>query len=230
MKKLIFAGIVCMITLMAGGCSELYGDEEDNRFIIDPVDGHGPRKVELQWPEYPLSAIGKENASNTNEFATSLLKTIAVTNQGNTSISPASIFCTLAMMANGDDGECRDEILSLLGYSDGPEGLLEINKYSNALLAEATDFNGDTQCGFTNSLWHHPFCQLLPAFTDELNKIFGAAEYPIWLGDEAGRTAQHYLQRPSLQFQLKPRHPLQPQPYEVNLTTSILYKLCNYAL
>ncbi len=189
MKKLIFAGIACMIALMSGGCSDLSEDKEDNRFIIDPVEGYGPYKVESQWPEYSLSVIGMDNASKANDFATSLLKTIAATNQGNTSISPASIFCTLAMMANGDDGECRDEILSLLGYSDGPEGLLEINKYSNALLAEATDFNGATQCGFTNSLWHHSSCQLLPAFTDELKKIFGAADFPIWLGDEAGRMA-----------------------------------------
>lgn len=189
MKKLILAGIACMITLMAGGCSDLSEDKENNRFIIDPVDGHGPCKVELQWPDYPLSAIGKDNASKTNEFATLLLKTIATTNQGNTSISPASIFCTLAMMANGDDGECRDEILRLLGYGDGPNELLELNKYCNALLAEATNFNGDTQCGFTNSLWHKTDFPLLPSFTDDLKKIFGAAKYPIWLGDEAGRWA-----------------------------------------
>ncbi len=189
MKKLIFAGIACMITLMSGGCSDLSDDKDDNRLIIDPVEGYIPCEVEAQWPEYPLNVIGKDNASKTNEFATNLLKAIGADRKGNTSISPASIFCTLAMMANGDDDDCRDEILRLIGYSDGPDGLLELNKYCNALLAEVTDFNGQSQCGFTNSLWHRPDFNSLPSFTDDLKKIFGAAEFPIWLGDEAGRIA-----------------------------------------
>ncbi len=181
MKKLIFAGFASIIALMLGGCSTNADDPEYNKPKSNPVVA--------QWPEYPLKAIGKDNASRANEFATSLLKAIDAKNDGNTCISPASIFCTLAMMANGDDGECRDEILSLLGYSDGPDGLLELNKYSNALLSEVSDFNGETQCGFTNSLWHKHDYHLLPSFTDDLKKIFGASDFPIWLGDEAGRKA-----------------------------------------
>ncbi len=58
MKKLIFAGIACMITLMSGGCSDLSEDKDDNRLIIDPVEGYIPCEVEAQWPEYPTFQFG----------------------------------------------------------------------------------------------------------------------------------------------------------------------------
>lgn len=179
MKKTIIAGIACLSLLSA--CSNGADLPEYNDIKINPV--------KALWPDRPLKAVGESSAPKANEFATDLFKKAYAKEQGNTCVSPASVFLTLAMTANGDNGECRDEILHILGYGDGPEVLHELNVYSNALLVEATDFNGDTQCGFTNSLWHSPDFKLLSSFTDVLKEIFGAADVNIWLGDEAGRTA-----------------------------------------
>ena len=179
MKKTIIAGIACLGLLSA--CS----GEAD----LPECDDIKTNPVKAIWPDRPLKTIGPDNALKANEFATGLFRKAYAEEPGNTCISPASVFLTLAMTANGDDGECRDEILTILGYDTGADGLHELNVYSNALLAEVTDFNGDTQCGFTNSLWHSPDFNLLPSFTDNLREIFGAADVNIWLGDETGRTA-----------------------------------------
>ncbi|MDE5871545.1 MAG: hypothetical protein K2H22_06375 [Muribaculaceae bacterium] len=179
MKKTIIAGIACLGLLSA--CS--------NEADIPEYDDIKTNPVKAIWPDRPLKAIGTNNALKANEFATELFRKAYAKERGNTCISPASVFLTLAMTANADDGECRDEILDILGYDTGETGLNELNAYSNALLVEVPDFNGDTQCGFTNSLWHSPYFNLLPSFTDNLKEIFGAADVEIWLGDEKGRNA-----------------------------------------
>ena len=179
MKKTIIAGIACLSLLSA--CSNEADLADYNDIKTNPV--------KAIWPDRPLKSIGESNALKANEFATEIFKKAYAKKQGNTCISPGSVFLTLAMTANGDDGESRDEILNILGYTTGEDGLLELNAYCNALLVEATDFNGDTQCGFTNSLWHSPDFNLLPSFTDNLQDIFGAVDVDIWLGDESGRTA-----------------------------------------
>ncbi|MDE7346712.1 MAG: hypothetical protein K2N48_08240 [Muribaculaceae bacterium] len=179
MKKIIFAGIVCIGLLSA--CSEEADLPEYGDIRVNPV--------RAMWPDRPLNVVGESNALKANEFATDLFNKVYAGVPGNTCVSPASVFLTLAMTANGDDGECRDEILDLLGYEEGADALHELNAYCNALLVEVPDLSGDTQCGFTNSLWHSPDFNLLPSFTDSMKGIFGAADVDIWLGDEKGRTA-----------------------------------------
>ncbi|MDE6561168.1 MAG: serpin family protein [Muribaculaceae bacterium] len=124
-----------------------------------------------------------------NNFAINLFKKEFENNVENLCISPASVFYTLGMMANGDDGRSRDEILDILGYPKGEEGLQELNIFANALLRDATQFEGETQFGFTNSIWHRPSISLFPKFSTDIEDIYGAMIHPIWLGDETGRTA-----------------------------------------
>ncbi len=179
MKKSIIAGIACLSLLSA--CSNEADIPEYNEIKSNPV--------KTIWPDCPLKVIGESNALRANEFATDLFKKVYADSQGNACVSPASVFLTFAMMANGDEVESRDEILDILGYGDGPDALHELNVYSNALLAEVPDLNGDTQCGFTNSLWHSPDFKLLPSFVNDLKEIFGASDVNIWLGDDTGRIA-----------------------------------------
>lgn len=178
MQKFTYIAAFC---IMAAACSETGDMPKEPEPIICPT---------YSWKDaLPLKQVAPLNIDRSNGFATSLFKTIYAKEQGNMCISPASAFCTLAMMANGDDGECRDELLDILGYDGGPDALHQLNLYSNALLAEVSDFSGDTQCGFTNSLWHRPDFGLLPSFANDLAEIFAASEFPIWLGNEAGRSA-----------------------------------------
>lgn len=181
MKKTAFTGIA-ILCLIASSCSRMEDIPDP-----DPVICICPT---YSWKDaVPLKEIAPQNVSKSNEFATSLFKTVFADKKENICISPASVFLTFAMMANGDDGAARDELLGILGYESGPEALHQLNLYSNALLTEVPDFNGTTQCGFTNSLWHHPNFNLLPSFTIDMGEIFAAYDFPIWLGEETGRTA-----------------------------------------
>lgn len=179
MKKSIIAGIACLSLLSA--CS--------NEADIPEYDEIKSNPVKAIWPENTLKAVGESNALKANEFATELFKKAYAKESENACISPTSVFLALAMMANGDGGDSRDEILNLLGYGEGPDALHELNVYSNALLVEVPDFNGDSQCGFTNSLWHSPNFSLQPSFVNDLKEIFGASDVNIWLGDPAGQKA-----------------------------------------
>ncbi|MDE6291984.1 MAG: serpin family protein [Muribaculaceae bacterium] len=133
--------------------------------------------------------MAQKNAERINNFAINLFKKEFENNVENFCISPVSVFYTFAMMANGDDRRSRDEILDILGYPKGEEGLYELNIFANALLRETTQFEGETQFGFTNSIWHRPSISLLPKFCTDIKDIYGGMIHPIWLGDENGRTA-----------------------------------------
>ncbi len=109
MKKSIIAGIACLCLLSA--CSNEADIPEYNDIKNNPV--------KAIWPENPLKVVGESNVLKANEFATELFKKAYAKENENACISPTSVFLTLAMMANGDEGDSRDEILNLLGYGDG---------------------------------------------------------------------------------------------------------------
>lgn len=140
-----------------------------------------------EWASQPLQAVKKGNVGKANSFATDLFRNAFKMEGSNLCVSPVSVFCTFAMMANGDTDECRDEVLNLLGYGKGPGELHDLNIFCNALLAEVPALNGPTQCTFTNSLWYHPDVSLLPDFTADMENIYKACLFPVWLGDEEGR-------------------------------------------
>lgn len=184
MKKSIIAGIstVCLLTAACSQTEDMPKEPvicpvEPGELVIPSFDWSGARS---------LKEVAHGNVGKANTFATNLLRTIYKAKLGNTCVSPASVFCTFAMMANGDDGECRDEILNMLGYGDGPDALNDLNVYANALLKETSQFDGDTQCGFTNSIWHHPNVNVLPGFASDIEGIFGGMIFPTWLGDDSG--------------------------------------------
>ena len=194
MKKIAFSAAAAALVIV-GGCSGISDSPEEYIPEVCPVEN-----VELLRPAYdfagsrPLSEVARENVGRANGFAAELFRTIYndmayKDRKGNVCISPASVFCTFAMMANGDDGQCRDEILEMLGYGKGNEELRDLNVYANALLTEASVFDGATQCGFTNSIWHHQDISLLPDFTADIKGILGGMIFPTWIGDKDGMEA-----------------------------------------
>ena len=176
--------------LLTVGCSDNSDSPDVPKPVICPVD-----PGELLRPSYdfagsrPLSEAAEGNVGKANGFAADFFRTVYKAKPGNTCVSPASVFCTFAMMANGDDGECRDEILHMLGYSNGTDALHDLNVYANALLKETSAFDGATQCGFTNSIWHRQGIDIFPDFSKDIEGIFGGMIFPIWIGDEAGMEA-----------------------------------------
>ena len=182
-------------SLLIAGCADNSDSPDASKPTICPPD-----PIELHRPSYdyadakPLQEVAAENTIRANCFAANLFRTLYEDkdykdNKGNVCVSPANVFCTFAMMANGDDGECRDEILTMLGYGNGADALHDLNVYANALLRETSMFDGATQCGFTNSIWHRPGINIYPDFSKDIEDIFGGLIFPIWIGDEAGMAA-----------------------------------------
>lgn len=180
MKKFAFTAALAAAFIL-GGCSE---------------NADTPKNPETEKPQVtdwtgrrPLKEIAAKNVGKANGFGIDLFKTMFKSEGNNICISPTSVMSVFAMIANGDDGDTRDEILEILGYGKGEEALADLNAYCNALLAEATSHEGDTRCEFTNSIWHDPTLTIMPQFASDINNIFNGTIFPIWLGDEDGKNA-----------------------------------------
>lgn len=180
MKKYAHLAALAAVFIL-GGCSENADTPQD------------PKPEEYQVTDWtgqrPLKEVAAKSVGKANGFGIDLFKTMFKSERKNICISPTSVMSVFAMMANGDDGETRDEILEILGYGKGEEALEDLNVYCNALLAEATSHDGETRCEFTNSIWHDPTLAIMPQFASDIQNIFNGVIFPIWLGNEAGKNA-----------------------------------------
>lgn len=191
MKKFAYLFVIAA-GIMTAGCSSLSGEPDDPTFVICPS---GTADIVWTGPQ-PLSEVASANVDKANGFASSLFKSVYDKEGGNICVSPASVFATFAMMANGDSGQTRDEILHMLGYDSGPGALHDLNVFCNALMTEMSILNGATQCAFSNSIWHHPDVTLLPEFSTNMKLIYDASIFPVWIGDEDGRLSiNEYVER-----------------------------------
>lgn len=109
-----------------------------------------------------------------NDFSFRLFREIASSTDDNTAISPLNVMNTLAMLANGDNGESRDEILRVLGRGTGESELRGLTAYCNALLTQLPEADRTTELRFANSFWYSPGIILNGAFTDILSEQFSA--------------------------------------------------------
>ena len=131
-----------------------------------------------QSPSAPLSHIGKDAVDGTNRFALDFYRASSKTTGDNIFVSPFSVGNVLGMLANGDDGESRDEILSLLGFEQNEEGLAKLNEFHSILLSNLPNLD-DTSCLFTNSVWHDYFIPLYQDFLLKINRSYYAADINI---------------------------------------------------
>lgn len=89
-----------------------------------------------------------------NEFAKSLIEELSEpTNRtpGNYMVSPLSLSMTLSMLANGAEGETRDEILDVLGFTDSD--IATANKLNKTLLEKLPNLDRTTTLNISNSIW-----------------------------------------------------------------------------
>lgn len=136
----------------------------------------------------PLSVISESSVKGTNSFAFNLYLKSSAENKENLCISPFSIENVLGMLANGDDGESRDEILNVLGFEKGETGLSSMNEFYRTLLSNLPNID-DTSCIFTNSLWCNPDIPIFPDFSNKIAKYFYAVNWPISPAGDSGMEA-----------------------------------------
>ncbi len=105
----------------------------------------------------PLSAIPSETIAKLNEFS---LKFYLANSEGgnkNVCVSPFSVGTVLGMIANGDDGASRNEILKTLGLEQNEAGLNELNGYYQTLISNLPNIEEGISCDVTNTKWCDPF-------------------------------------------------------------------------
>lgn len=163
------------------------------------------------WTEISLDAESAASAVNANKFAFNIFRTATISSSGddNMAISPLSILTSLSMLANGDDGESRDDVLGLLGYDGGSDNLSKLNRFAGIMLSELPKVDGRTMCRFTNSIWHSPGLKLHAGFRDVLTKTYDSEDIPISPAgisgmDSINKWVNRYTEGNIRQFMKKP--------------------------
>ncbi|MDE5645707.1 MAG: hypothetical protein K2I45_08715 [Muribaculaceae bacterium] len=119
--------------------------------------------------EMPESTRGISD--NGNDFAIDLFSKVANADEGeNIVISPYSAFNVLAMLANGDDSETRDEVLERLGFGKNESGLLGLNDYCRTLNSALPTLDNRTRLAVANSIWGE--ISPLASFADAAKNTF----------------------------------------------------------
>jgi serpin B len=169
MKKIMLFGILPVMALISS-CSH---DDEPGKWQNTEPSPY--RRIDL-----PASTRAAADANA--GFAFKLFNEIASVNSSdNVVCSPFSVFTVLSMLANGDNGESRDEILRLLGYPEGADGISGLNQYCHTLLTELPDADRSTKCDFVNSIWiKSGYGQSFkPEFKEKCNDFFYAPAFVL---------------------------------------------------
>lgn len=178
MKKRIRAAAIVLLGLAAVSCTD-EAEQEPGR--VDPPSS--------QFMQIPLDGNTRSVVSNSNDFAIRLLGAEYSENNDGTDIcvSPLSVFMTLSMMANGDNGATRDEILTVLaGENEGME-ISDLNSYCQLMNQYLPEVDKSTTVGIANSVWVTDGMSANKQFGDILTEFYLAGSYSADLYSEKGK-------------------------------------------
>lgn len=137
-------------------------------------------------PSAPLSSLSADEVEALNRFALRFYLCNSGSYDGNVCVSPLGIASVLGMLANGDDGASRDEILSLLGFECSDAGLAELNRFFRTMTSALPNLD-ETECVLTNSVWGAPTMPLYRNFTDAVAGSYYARWFGISPAGKSGR-------------------------------------------
>ena len=175
----IFAAFAISATFTACESESDVSENGSGKSAIAQKTYPGPSGKHNSWTEIKLDEESAAAAAKANEFAFNIFRTATESSAGdNVAVSPLSILTSLSMLANGDEGESRDDVLRLIGYH-GSDNLSTLNAFANIMLTELPKVDGRTMCRFTNSIWHTPGLKLNSDFHDVLTKTYDSEDIPI---------------------------------------------------
>ncbi len=174
MKRIGYAAYMLGISaaLLTAGCSN-DGDVEGAK-SSEPV-------------RIPLTEDTRALVDKGNSFGIDLLSAVGEEKNGNFVISPFSAFMTAAMLANGDCGLSRDQIMSAMGLEGTDADLAILNDYCRSLSSFLPKVDGNVTCSLANGAWADPVEGFLDTFSGVLSDSFGAECRNISPAGEAGR-------------------------------------------
>ncbi|MBD5235398.1 MAG: serpin family protein [Barnesiella sp.] len=170
MKRILLRpifGVVVAVALFA--CSD-----DDN------VPGYGDRDDDTPGV-IELSAIEQDAVEKCNDFGFKMLNIVsgsdAFVNE-NISLSPASFSYAFSMLANGANGETREQIVKALGYD--VITINEINDLNNKMTGELSRLDANVMLSFANSLWAIPAVPVNEVFVSSLANYYDADTKQIY--------------------------------------------------
>ncbi len=122
-----------------------------------------------------LTRAEEEITTQQTNFAFRLLRAVdenVTENKEQVVVSPLSASFALSMLANGADGETRQEIINGIGF-DGLS-LQDVNAYSERLMDELPDLDKRTNLNIANSMWLNKGFEALPTFIQALEESYDA--------------------------------------------------------
>ena len=138
----------------------------------------------------PLSSIPYEAIDGFNDFSWRFYLANSEGGHENVCVSPFSVGAVLGMIANGDNGEGRNEILKLLGFEESEAGLQALNAYYGTLLSNLPNIEEDITFNVTNTMWCDPSSfRIRKAFMQTITDSYYAYGIGISPGGENGQKA-----------------------------------------
>lgn len=177
MKKILSIAVAALVGCSLASCS----------------DGDSPNvRKDIELP--PASRAG---VSDFNRASFELLKMVREDNVNkNFAFSPLSAVTTLAMIANGAEGDTRAEITDFLTRESSIE---EINELCASLLPALESVDSRCSVRIVNSLWYDSSIVPNSDFTNSLAKYYHSEVSPLDFGteDDAMRTINNWVSKNS---------------------------------
>lgn len=215
MKRFFYLMGAVSFSFLLGACaSGSEGTDPQNPEkpeVVDPTEEPTPyRQVQLKG-----NAVRGVDANN--EFAFELWKQANQENGANADISlaPSSVFAVLSMMANGDAGETRSEILDLIRCTDNDVDIEALNSYHNTMLNVLPELDNTVALKLANSIWldnsltaDNSFVSTVgdsyyaPLFTCALDTEEGKQQINQWVEENTNGMIKNFLKSPQSGLQL----------------------------
>lgn len=120
------------------------------------LSGELPDVAPPSMASAPLSSIPADAIDGFNDFSRRFYLANSAMSHDNVCVSPLSVGAVLGMIANGDDGSGRNEILKMLGFEESDDGLNALNTYYQTLISNLPNIEEGITCDVTNTLWCDP--------------------------------------------------------------------------
>lgn len=156
-KRILLLLILLSLFIVTVGCGDT--DTQDN-------NSQSFSKVDFGKDDY------KKIVSSSNQLGMDLLPIIDADDNGNTFISPTSLFMALSMVYNGADGVTKTEIAKVL-QSEGID-VDEMNQANASLMSILHRDSEEIQLTIGNSIWLNENYQFQDQFAQDNQDYFNA--------------------------------------------------------
>jgi len=184
MKKILVAWLLLFAVAMSmAGCAAESPDPtlstespKENALTLDLLSALVQQPVETQAPD-------RELADPMGAFALALLQNSHVPGE-NTVLSPYSVYMSLAMSANGAEGQTLEQMEALLGM---PIGVL------NPYIPSLTDSLGE-EVSEANSLWLHEELPVSQVYLQTVRNYYEAQAYTAGFHSETMESMNRWIE------------------------------------